>query len=276
MGTASPLNGASLPRARAILVSGFICVGKTYFAKKYADPDSKYHVIDLDSASFTAKTAPGRFPDNYFEAIRKLIFEDGDLRPKIILLSTHDLARVMLIELGIPFALVYPHVSLEKTWMERITGRDISEQRARLLAPFFEAEHLNTGKSRFSAFATQCWHEKGKSEDRLRHFVLQPRQYLCDVMDDILVQMGNHEIEWEWPALGDVEATARRVRAIIEVRQNAENALAVVEKDWTGNMDENVVEKMAIQKQREAEERRKRAEEEWAKAKADAEAQLGT
>jgi hypothetical protein len=272
MGASNQLNGASLPMANAILISGFICVGKTYFAKQYAALDSKYHVIDLDSASFTA--GKGRFPDNYFEAIRKCIFEDeGDSRPKIILLSTHDLARVLLIELGIPFALVYPHMSLEQSWMKRIIGRDVNERRERPLAAFFQKEHRSTGKTRFSAFATQCWHEKGKSEDRLRHFVLRNDQFLCDVIDEVVGQMGSHEVAWECPAQQDVEAAAERVRALVEVRGEEEDALAFVEKEWAAGMEERVVNKMEIQKKREEEKKRKeeaerrlKEEEEMAKA----------
>jgi hypothetical protein len=253
-GNTSPLglpHNFKMMTNEAILISGFICIGKTYFASHCR----KYHVVDIDSAPF-AKEAT--FPRNYFEAIRNSIFGDDrkDKRPKVILLSTHELVRLMLVELRIPFSLVYPHVSLEKSWIARIHDRDEKEQRPRPLAPFFADQHGKTGLTRFSSFTTQCWNEKGRS---LCHFVLQSDQYLNDIVSQVVRKMGNHGVSWQWPEEETISIAISRAETIVAKRRENEEALALVGNQGFEKQDstEREIEEQLCREMKSGDQRRK-------------------
>jgi hypothetical protein len=240
MGAQGEANGDAGCMTNAIIISGFICVGKTYLAKQFKDAQRQYNVIDLDSNQFSGARIKHLFPANYFDAIRKAVFaDDGDPRPKIILLSTHAECRVMLAELKIPYALVYPHVSLEKTWMERISGRDAAENRPFKLGALFKAppREIETEKSAFSVFATQCGLESGGN---LRHYVLQPHEYLGSVLDKILKDMGGHETRWPFPQVEEIQDKNVHVRAVVRVRNKLDGDMSSLEKEYNSNWGERV------------------------------------
>lgn len=112
---------------RAIIVSGFPGMGKTYFSRRVKD----YKILDSDSRYFswiydkdgnkTDERDPA-FPHNYINYVKSHI-NDYD----IIFVSTHKVVRDLLKEEEVKYYLIYPNGVLLYIWISRFVQRGNSE-----------------------------------------------------------------------------------------------------------------------------------------------------
>lgn len=135
------------------VVSGFPGVGKSTLTEKYPDT-----VRDSDSSKFDKAL----FPGNYMAHINELRADDS---VDLILVSSHFEVRDTMEEYAIPFILVYPDSMLLEEYVERYRERGSSEQ------------FIETLKDNWDAWLNSC-----KQQDGCIHIVLQPGQYLSDVL----------------------------------------------------------------------------------------------
>ncbi len=116
---------------RAQLILGFPGVGKSY-ATKVLNEDG-YIVFDSDSSAFS-HTDNGeknpQFPDNYINHIIELM---QDSKVDFIFISTHKEVRDKLIELNLPFTIVYPSKRLLYEYIGRYYMRGSNDQFIKLL-----------------------------------------------------------------------------------------------------------------------------------------------
>lgn len=121
----------SCRKNKAIIISGFVCIGKTYFC---TNSNAQKHqtlgtVVDLDSSQYSRD----RFPDNYLEDIRrtadKLSGEGG-----IILVSTFPGVGTRLKQEGYYVAQVYPdnYPETKAEWLRRLELRETEGKESRL------------------------------------------------------------------------------------------------------------------------------------------------
>lgn len=87
-----------------MIISGFPGVGKSYFANSFNS------VQDSDSSLFDKDD----FPNNYISHIRRL--NDGK---RLILVSSYEVVRDVLVANDISFNLVYPDRSLKFEYLDR-------------------------------------------------------------------------------------------------------------------------------------------------------------
>ena len=100
---------------KAIIISGFPGIGKTYYVEKYGGHDS-------DSSQFSWIRPGERHPDwpqNYIEHIQKL---NG-----VILVSSHKEVRDALAASHMSFWLCFPRVACRDEYLERYRCRGSSE-----------------------------------------------------------------------------------------------------------------------------------------------------
>lgn len=118
-------------RKGAIIITGYVCIGKTYFCNKINT--EKHHkfgrVVDLDSSNYSRD----RFPENYLEDIRTTADQYAD-EGCIILVSTFPGVGTRLKQDGYYVAQVYPQNNLEtKTeWLRRLELREKEGKESRL------------------------------------------------------------------------------------------------------------------------------------------------
>ena len=149
---------------QAVIVSGFPGVGKTTFI----DNPGELTLMDSDSSNFSwsNKEAGQRHPDwpqNYINHIR-----ESSSKADIILVSTHKEVRDALVSAGIEFVLVYPSLEMKEEYIRRYLDRGSDGKFIRLLEANYET-----------------WIEELMAQPICRHVVLQPGQYLSDVMGGI-------------------------------------------------------------------------------------------
>ena len=91
------------------LYSGFPGTGKSHFFK-YAEGV----VLDSDSSNFDKE----HFPQNYIDHIKENIGKSD-----IICISSHKEVRDALVDNGLHFTLIYPHISLRDEYIQRYIDR---------------------------------------------------------------------------------------------------------------------------------------------------------
>jgi len=150
---------------RAKVISGFPGIGKsTLFENNRA-----LEFLDSDSTNFSwadesKETRNQDWPQNYMEHIvESAKYADA------IFVSTHDTVRNALIESRVPFVLVYPSLEMKEEYIQRYKDRGNDEKFVKLL----EANY-------------KVWIENLMSQEGCKHVVLQPGQYLSDVIGEIL------------------------------------------------------------------------------------------
>jgi hypothetical protein len=112
----SMVNKMSILFLETKVVSGFPGVGKTHFKT-----NSVIDVLDSDSSGFSWLEPGVRnpdFPSNYMAHIK------GNIgKVDAILVSSHAVVRQALVDNKIPFALVYPDISLKSEYLKRYVDR---------------------------------------------------------------------------------------------------------------------------------------------------------
>lgn len=119
------------PKSRALIISGYTCIGKTYFCndEQLQNNLNLGEVIDLDSSMYSRDN----FPANYLEAIRRTA--DADLgAPRVILVSTFPGVATQLQQEGYYVAQVYPEggADCKKEWLARLERREVGGKESRL------------------------------------------------------------------------------------------------------------------------------------------------
>lgn len=133
------------------IVSGFPGIGKSTFAEKYTGK-----VSDSDSSKFDK----ANFPANYMEHIVEKAKEND-----WVMVSSHDVVRKALVDLKLPFTLVYPYKELKNEYLQRYRDRGSSKA-------FVDMMDANWDK-----FVTECYSQTGCT-----HIVLTSGQFLADVL----------------------------------------------------------------------------------------------
>lgn len=137
--------------------SGFPGVGKSTVFKSTSNG---LVIADSDSSTFD-KT---QFPGNYMTHIE-------ETRPSVdvLMVSSHNVVRDALVERNIPFHLVYPSADQKEDYMKRYRERGSPQ-------PFLDLMDKN-----WDTFIAECTAQTG-----CEHVVLQPGQFLGDVIQDYL------------------------------------------------------------------------------------------
>lgn len=132
------------------VIAAFPGCGKSHFTN-----NSELLVSDSDSSTFDKK----HFPGNYIEHIKQRIADGYD----VVFVSSHETVRKALVDAGIEFTLVYPHVSLKDEYIERYENRGSSQNFIDLLSDNWEL------------WIYQCMNQTGCTKVELK-----PGQYIGD------------------------------------------------------------------------------------------------
>lgn len=135
------------------IISAFPGVGKSHFFRSAGDRV----VADSDSSTFPKE----HFPQNYIDHIKTLV---GNV--DYALVSSHDNVRQALVDNGFEFNLVYPSRDQKDVYMERYRERGSPEGFLRLMS------------EKWDDFLSSC-----ESQSGCKHTVLQPGQYLSDIIN---------------------------------------------------------------------------------------------
>jgi adenylate kinase family enzyme len=133
------------------IVSGFPGIGKSTFAEKYGNK-----VSDSDSSKFDK----AEFPTNYM----RHIVEQAKTKDWVMV-SSHDVVRKALVELGLPFTLVYPYKELKQEYLQRYADRGSPKA------------FIDMMDEKWDQFVTECYSQTGCT-----HIVLTSGQFLADVL----------------------------------------------------------------------------------------------
>lgn len=115
------------------LISAFPGTGKSYFFNH-----TDKNVLDSDSSKFDKKG----FPENYIKYIKNNIS-----KVDVILISSHKEVRDALVNAGLKFTLVYPHIRLKQEYVNRFKQRGDKEAFIALISSnwMIEMEILSYG-----------------------------------------------------------------------------------------------------------------------------------
>jgi hypothetical protein len=102
-----------------ILCSAFPGCGKSHYFK-----NTELDVLDSDSSTFDKS----EFPQNYMEHIKENIG-----KVDVILISSHDVVRDALTDLGYPYLLVYPDINSKEEYLKRYVDRGNDDAFVKLL-----------------------------------------------------------------------------------------------------------------------------------------------
>lgn len=140
----------------SMLVSAFPGTGKSHYCNQSGLDNYPGWATDSDSSMFDK----ARFPDNYIEHIKRHIGKCCR-----IFISSHKEVREALVANGLPFTLVYPHVSLKQEYLERYKQRGSSQA-------FIDLIYNN-----WEAWLTELKEQKG-----CFHLELQKGEFLSNMM----------------------------------------------------------------------------------------------
>jgi len=141
------------------VVSAFPGCGKTHLVNH---PNGRI-ILDSDSSNFSwlvpNKTRHPDWPDNYIAHIK--VSKHADL----ILVSTHKEVRDALRQAGLHYTLVYPSLKMKDEFIGRYKSRGNTSAFVDLLTKNYES-----------------WISELMSSVGCDHVILQPSQYLSDVL----------------------------------------------------------------------------------------------
>ncbi len=155
------------PSSKGIIVSGFPGVGKTIL---FNNPGG-LTILDSDSSKFSwIDKAKGerhpKWPKNYVDHI----VANRD-KADLLLVSSHKETRDALVESGVGFSLVYPSLEMRQEYIDRYIKRGSNAQFVKLLEANYEK-----------------WIQELMMQQKCKHVLLQPGQYLSDVIDLIVAK----------------------------------------------------------------------------------------
>lgn len=104
---------------KALIISGFPGIGKTYFKRNISTISDQLNVIDLDSSNFDLKN----HLDLYLDTIESL----AD-RVDILLISSHKVVRDHLVNKQIPFIVSYPKKEMFEDYIKSYKSRNDDDQ----------------------------------------------------------------------------------------------------------------------------------------------------
>lgn len=143
----------------AIVISAFPGTGKSWC---YNNPGT-LKILDSDSSKFDKSN----FPQNYIEHIKSNM-DKAD----VIFVSSHKVVRDALVDNGIPFVLVFPHIYERRTYLNRYKERGSSKE-------FIDLVSKNW----------ILWNRQCESQSGCKKVCLINDQYLSDVLPTILKRM---------------------------------------------------------------------------------------
>lgn len=157
-------------KKRAMIISGYACIGKTYFCGTlHAEKHPKLgRVVDLDSSTYNRD----RFPENYLEDVRRTADSLAD-EGCVILVSTFPGVSDTLKQEGYYVAQVYPQNSPEtKTeWLRRLEVREKDGKESRLYG--LVSQHWDE------------WYDGMEKRNVSKSIRVSSHEYLSTVIDDI-------------------------------------------------------------------------------------------
>lgn len=151
--------------APAVLISGFPGVGKSTLVST----TNEHIFLDSDSSNFSWSNKEKRernpdWPQNYIEYINANRDKaDG------IFISSHKEVRDALVNAGMKFTLVYPSLDMKDEYIGRYVARGNDPQFVELLKANYDT-----------------WIQELMTQEGCDHVVLQPGQYLSDVVDNVV------------------------------------------------------------------------------------------
>lgn len=131
--------------SKALVISGFPGIGKSYLTNKHGDK-----VSDSDSSLFSwvkGKEGVERnpdFPSNYMEHIKE-VSKTHDY----VLVSSHEEVRRALEDNGINYTSVYPDIALKDEYIERYRKRGSHEKFIDLISENWDEFILSLEKESF-------------------------------------------------------------------------------------------------------------------------------
>lgn len=158
-----------------MIVAAHAGTGKTTFAKLYPDividfvaMPYKYYLRDSDNpepekskASYSILDMQLDWPENYFEAIKKILGEQ-----KIVLIPPVMPVLTLLGQEQIPYVLCYPERGAKEVYRKRYADRGNTDE--------------------FLSIFVDDWDfflDSFENDTHGKHIVMQPHQYLSDVID---------------------------------------------------------------------------------------------
>jgi len=147
---------------KAMIISGFPGIGKSYFYKLMIDSGKK--VLDSDSSLFSWIEKGVRnpiFPQNYINHIKDNIY-----KADIILVSSHNIVRDELVKNDIPFVLIYPNRNIKEEYINRYKNRGSDNN------------FINLLKDNWDKFIDDCENQIG-----CRKIIINSGEYLSDKIE---------------------------------------------------------------------------------------------
>lgn len=157
-------------KRRVIIITGYVCIGKSYFCSNLnTRKDHKFGtIVDLDSSNYSRD----RFPQNYLDDIRKTADSLAD-RGGIILVSTFPHVGTTLKQEGYYVAQVLPHndPEIKSEWLRRLEHREKDGKASRLyqLVNQFWDE----------------WSDEMETRDVSKSIRVSSNQFLSNIIDEI-------------------------------------------------------------------------------------------
>jgi hypothetical protein len=155
--------------SNTIIVSGFPGVGKSKATGLFNDPYNGCFVTDSDSSKFSKDD----FPQNYLEHI---YYQYHSAQPTVLFVSSHELVRMGLVNMKLPFYLAYPAKTQVGEYIQRFIDRGSPPA-------FVDLVYKN-----WNEWVDDCAKQPGCTKIELR-----AGQYLSDVLGKMLTNEQNDE-----------------------------------------------------------------------------------
>lgn len=162
---------------RALIISGYTCIGKTFFCNNEELRSSLNlgEVVDLDSSSYPRDN----FPANYLEDIRRAADAPG--APRVLLVSTFPGVATQLRREGYYVAQVYPDggADCRREWLGRLENREEGGRDSRLY--------------KLVSDNWDAWFEEMGARDVSDSKVVSATDYLSNVIQEIYEAFSAHQ-----------------------------------------------------------------------------------